>query len=115
MWGRGLSSSPETGKTDCYLLDFSGNIIRFAADYSEIFFDGLDALDAGEKLDKAIRRDDEDKPEVKACPACGFKPFAKRCIACGHEHQAQSLIEHQPGEMQEIRIRSEERRVGKEC
>jgi superfamily II DNA or RNA helicase len=104
MWGRGLRSSPETGKTDCYLLDFSGNIIRFAADYSEIFFDGLDALDAGEKLDKAIRRDDEDKPEGKACPACGFKPFARRCIACGHEHQAQSLIEHLPGEMQEIRI-----------
>src|SRR5574337_801584 len=104
MWGRGLSSSPETGKTDCFLLDFSGNIIRFAADYSEIFFDGLDALDAGEKLDKAIRRDDEEKPEGKACPACGFKPFARRCINCGHEHQAQSLVEHLPGEMQEIRI-----------
>src|SRR5574337_1032668 len=104
MWGRGLRSSPETGKTDCYLLDFSGNIIRFAADYSEIFFDGLDALDAGEKLDKAIRRDDEEKPEGKACPACGFKHFARRCIHCGHEHQAQSLVEHLPGEMQEIRI-----------
>src|SRR5574337_2059742 len=63
MWGRGLGSSPETGQTDCYLLAFSGNIIRFAADYSEIFCEGLDALDAVEKLDKAIRRDDEDKPE----------------------------------------------------
>lgn len=104
MWGRGLRSSPGTGKKDCYLLDFSGNIIRFAADFSEIFYQGLDALDAGEKLDKAIRRDDKEEKEGKACPACGFKPFAKRCIACGHEAQTHSLIEHQAGEMKEIRI-----------
>ena len=37
MWGRGLRSSPKTGKTDCLLLDFSGNIIRMADDYSEIY------------------------------------------------------------------------------
>ena len=58
MWGRGLRSSPETGKTDCILLDFSGNIIRFAEDYTEIFFNGLAELDSGEKLDKKIRKDD---------------------------------------------------------
>ena len=59
MWGRGLRSSPETGKTDCILLDFSGNIIRFADDYADIFYNGLNHLDAGEKLDKAVRKDDE--------------------------------------------------------
>ncbi len=32
MWGRGLRSSPNTGKTDAILLDFSGNIVRFADD-----------------------------------------------------------------------------------
>lgn len=104
MWGRGLRSSPETGKTDCFLLDFSGNVIRFASDYSDIFFNGLDALDSGEKLDKAIRRDNEEEKEGKACPVCGLKPFAKRCIHCGHEVKSQSLVEHLPGEMQEIRI-----------
>ena len=103
MWGRGLRSSPETGKKDCLLLDHSGNIIRFADDYAEIFFNGLAALDAGEKLDKAIRKDDEDK-EPKACPACGFKPMGKRCIACGHEVQRMSLVEALPGHMQPVTI-----------
>ena len=104
MWGRGLRSSPETGKTDCYLLDFSGNIIRFADDYSDIFFNGLDELDCGEKLDKAIRRDNEDNPEGKSCPECGYNPMGKRCISCGHEVHSSSLVEHLPGEMQEIML-----------
>jgi len=101
MWGRGLRSSPDTGKSDCLLLDHSGNIQRFLEDYTEIFFDGLDALDMGEKLDKAIRRDKEDF-ESKGCPACGYKPFAKRCMACGYEKQSQALVENVPGEMREI-------------
>lgn len=103
MWGRGLRSSPETGKQDCILLDHSGNIVRFASDFSSVFYDGLDELDAGEKLDKTIRRDDEEK-EVVACPSCGFKPFGRRCIACGFQPQNAALVEHQPGEMREIMI-----------
>lgn len=103
MWGRGLRSSPETGKTDCIILDHAGNLERFAEDFSDIFFNGLGELDAGEKLDKAIRRDDEEK-EAKACPQCGHKPFGKRCIACGFEIQAPALVEHLPGELQEVRI-----------
>lgn len=100
MWGRGLRSSPETGKKDCYLLDFSGNIIRFFEDYSDIYFNGLDALDDGEKLDKQIRTKEEF--ELKGCPACGHKPFHKRCMACGHERKQVSLVESEAGEMQEI-------------
>lgn len=103
MWGRGLRSSPETGKTDCILLDHSGNIIRFAEDFTDIFFNGLDALDAGEKLDKVIRRDDEEK-EKKGCPSCGFKPFFKRCMSCGYEAQGAALIEHGVGYAREIML-----------
>lgn len=103
MWGRGLRSSPETGKVDCLLLDHSGNIQRFAEDYSTIFFDGLDALDMGEKLDKNIRRDDEEK-ELKGCPSCGYKPFHKRCMSCGFEKQDTALVETVPGEMQEVML-----------
>jgi len=101
MWGRGLRSSPDTHKTECMLLDFSGNIIRFADDYSEIFFNGLDALDAGERLDKTIRRDTEDK-EGKTCPKCGFRPFGRKCIACGHEAKSASMQEHIAGHMSEV-------------
>ena len=102
MWGRGLRSSPDTGKKDCYLLDFSGNIIRFAEDFTEIFFNGLNSLDSGDKLDKKIRGDDDMQPN--GCPKCGYKPFHKRCMACGHEKISPARAEALPGHMQEIFI-----------
>lgn len=105
MWGRGLRSSPETGKTDLLLLDFSGNIVRFAEDYEAIYHDGLDALDMGEKLDKTIRKDDEEEADHPAnCPQCQFVPFRKRCISCGFEIIKPSLIEHAAGEMVEFKV-----------
>lgn len=103
MWGRGLRSSPETGKTDCLLLDHSGNIIRFLDDFTDIFYNGLDALDMGEKLDKAIRKEPREK-EVVACPSCGYKPFGNRCMACGFEAKNAALVEAAPGEMQAVVI-----------
>ena len=103
MWGRGLRSSKDTGKTNCILLDHSGNIIRFREDFERIYFDGLDELDMGEKLDKAIRRDEEEK-EHKGCPKCGNKPFFKHCMACGFELVKPSLVEHVSGEMKEVML-----------
>ncbi|MFZ4539601.1 DEAD/DEAH box helicase [Propionivibrio sp.] len=102
MWGRGLRASPDTGKVDCLLLDFSGNIVRFADDFADIFYNGLDSLDMGEKLDKAVRKDEE-KP-AKECPNCGYSPCGKRCISCGHEVVRPSLIVHESGEMIEFKI-----------
>lgn len=99
MWGRGLRSAPS--KTDCILLDHSGNILRFHEDFTDIYFNGLAALDDGEALDRKVRPEVSDE-EVKGCPQCGYKPFFKRCMACGYEYQAQSLMEHVPGEMQEV-------------
>lgn len=104
MWGRGLRCSPETGKTDCILLDFSGNIQRFADDYSDIFYNGLSALDSGEKLDKVIRKDDEEDKEGKSCPSCGYRPCGKRCISCGFERVSQSLVSAVAGEMAEFKV-----------
>jgi superfamily II DNA or RNA helicase len=102
MWGRGLRSSPNTGKKDCFLLDFSGNIIRFFEDFNDIYFDGLDALDAGEKLDKTARTKEEF--ETKGCPRCGHTPFHKRCMACGYERISKQISEALPGTMKEIFI-----------
>lgn len=103
MWGRGLRSSPGTGKVDCLLLDHSGNITRFLDDYTDIFYNGLDALDMGEKFDKTIRKDDEEK-ETVACPSCGYRPFGRRCISCGFEVKSAALVEVLPGEMQEVML-----------
>jgi DNA repair protein RadD len=103
MWGRGLRSSPETGKKDCLLLDHSGNILRFAEDFTEIFYSGLSELDCGEKLDKAIRKEPEEG-EHKGCPACGYQPFAKRCMGCGFEIVKAAEVEAIPGHMREVMI-----------
>ena len=102
MWGRGLRSSPETGKTDCHLLDFSGNIVRFFEDFNDIYFNGLDALNDGDKLDKKIRTQEEFEP--KGCPRCGYMPFHKRCMACGFEKITGQISDALPGHMKEIFI-----------
>jgi superfamily II DNA or RNA helicase len=102
MWGRGLRCSPETGKKDCLLLDFSGNIVRFFEDFNEIYFNGLKQLDDGEKLDKTIRKKEEF--DAKSCPRCGFEPFHKRCMACGFERVKKQISEALPGNMEEIFI-----------
>ncbi|MGC8703738.1 MAG: DEAD/DEAH box helicase [Thiomonas sp.] len=101
MWGRGLRSAP--GKKDCLLLDHSGNILRFKADFEDVFFNGVQSLDDGEKLDRQIRREPEEK-EDRGCPKCGYKPFTLRCMACGFEIVRQSLVEAEPGKMREIVI-----------
>ena len=102
MWGRGLRSSPETGKKDCHLLDFSGNIVRFFEDFNDIYFNGLEKLDDGDKLDKKIRTQEEF--ESKGCPRCRYKPFHKRCMACGYEKVSKEMSEALPGHMKEIFI-----------
>lgn len=102
MWGRGLRSSPETEKKDCHLLDFSGNIVRFFEDFNDIYFNGLEKLDDGEKLDKTARTKEEF--EKKGCPRCGYTPFHKRCMACGYEKVSTQISDAVPGHMKEIYI-----------
>lgn len=103
MWGRGLRSSADTGKTDCLLLDHSGNIRRFYDDFTDVFFNGFTGLDMAEKLDKAIRKD-ELPYDASGCPKCGHKPFRRRCMACGHQKDTSALANSAAGEMHEIRI-----------
>lgn len=99
MWGRVLRSHP--GKENAFLLDFSGNIVRFLDDYTEIFYEGLAELDNGEKLDKTIRRDEEKEPSK--CPKCGVSPCGKKCLSCGYERPTkQSTVAVSGGTMTEI-------------
>ncbi len=104
MIGRGLRCSPSTGKTDCLLLDHSGNIVRFADDFERIYHDGVDSLDDGAKLDKTVRKDDPEQYEAKPCPGCGHKPFSKRCMACGFEKPVEATEVSAAGVMREIVI-----------
>lgn len=100
MIGRGLRCSP--GKTKCVLLDFSGNIIRFADDFADVYFNGLSSLDDGERLDREVRK--EPAKEPKPCPVCGFHPVGKKCVGCGWEFKRKSEIEHEAGEAVEVDV-----------
>ncbi|VTU37090.1 type I restriction enzyme EcoKI subunit R [Variovorax sp. PBL-E5] len=102
MWGRGLRTSADTGKTDCLLLDHSGNIVRFADDFTDVFFNGLASLDKGEALDRAVRAEPKEESERSGCPKCGYKPFCQRCMSCGHEVVRQALVVAEAGEMHEV-------------
>ena len=104
MIGRGLRCSPATGKTDCLLLDHSGNIVRFADDFERIYHDGVESLDDGAKLDKTVRKDEPGEYEAKACPSCGHAPFSKRCMSCGFEKPVAAVETAVAGVMREIVI-----------
>lgn len=103
MWGRGLRSSPDTGKADCLLLDHSGNIRRFYDDFTDVYFNGFKTLDTAEKLDGTVRKDEADFNPT-GCPQCHHKPFRRRCLACGFEKESSTLVDSTAGEMKEIRI-----------
>lgn len=101
--GRGLRSSPETGKDECLVLDFSGNALRFNEDFTDVYFNGFGELSTAEKLDAKPREEPEDF-EPLGCPQCKRKPFRRRCLKCGFEKPTQSLVDETPGQMEEIFI-----------
>lgn len=103
MWGRGLRSTRDGQKSDCILIDHSGNIVRFAEDFEEFYHNGVDSLDDGEKLDSTVRKDNEEISD-KGCPKCGYTPFRKICMSCGHEKVSTSDVVHELGEAYELEL-----------
>lgn len=73
MVGRGTRLSPETGKTDCLVLDFGGNIARHGP------FDDPFIPDKKQKRDGAA--------PFKECPECGLAcgTMTRQCPGCGFE------------------------------
>jgi len=100
MWGRGLRSHP--GKKELLLLDHSGNRVRFAEDFEQFFYEGLDKLDDGKKLEKKIR--ESEPKDAKSCPRCGATPFFRRCVSCGYQKPLEERLIHQAGEMVEFKV-----------
>lgn len=74
MVGRGFRLSPETGKSDCLVLDYAGNIERHGP---------VDAVRVREP-GHGPKRDD---PLAKECPNCRemVHPAVMRCPKCGYE------------------------------
>lgn len=101
MIGRGLRSSPN--KTDCLILDHSGNCRRFHDDFVEFYFNGCGSLKEAETQDQKVRKEPEEFTS-SGCPQCQYKPFRRRCLACGFEKADKTLQGQSAGVMQEIRI-----------
>ena len=73
MVGRGFRLSPETGKTECLVLDYGKNVERFGP---------IDAIKPRERLSSEPRG-----PLVKICPECrSLIPLSVMlCKECGHQ------------------------------
>lgn len=81
MIGRGLRQYP--GKTNCTVLDFSGNWERFAADYENIFVYGVPE-DLNSDIMGFNRARSDYESDTIHCPCCGSK-IAHSCIKCGYK------------------------------
>jgi DNA repair protein RadD len=101
LLGRGLRISPETGKTDCLVLDHSGNAARFYADCEAFFDEGIAELDDGKPKEK--KKAEKAEVEPVKCPTCRHlhKP-APFCPACGHEYPKRQTVQHVPGTLKEL-------------
>jgi DNA repair protein RadD len=97
--GRGLR--PHPGKTDCVVLDHSGNFIRFWDAMHDFFENSVDALDDGKPKEKKEPKKAEKQP-VK-CPRCAHVfPGGPCCPACGYEFPKRPSVQHEAGELREL-------------
>ncbi len=100
--GRGLRSSPETGKKNCLVLDHSGNCIRFWSRMQDFFENGITELDDGDRRENEPTASKE-KKAIKCSQCFCVHAAAPRCPACGFEYPAKSSnITHVPGALKEL-------------
>lgn len=98
--GRGLRPYP--GKTECIVLDHSGNCMRFWDEMHSFFAQGAVALDDGTKKARPKLQKRERKP-VK-CPSCSHihDPLPS-CPSCGYVYKKPRAVEHVDGALLEVR------------
>jgi DNA repair protein RadD len=97
MMGRGLRTAD--GKSDLIIIDHSDTHLNlgFVTDIHET------TLDDGKH--KESSKTEKEQPLPKECSKCHFlkPPKTAECPACGFKPERQSEIEHEEGELQEIR------------
>ena len=102
FFGRGLRTAE--GKTNCIILDHSGNSARFWAQWNDFFENGVTELDDGTKKEKPKAKEDKDaEDEMMKCPHCRAMHMPRpSCPSCGHEYARKAAIEHVPGTLKEL-------------
>lgn len=100
LLGRGLRMAD--GKTDCLVLDHSGNCARFFEACEEFFDNGLDKLDDGKRRPKEKPQPKKEREPMK-CPACSaLHPPMPHCPCCGHQYPKKAALPHVPGTLREL-------------
>jgi DNA repair protein RadD len=101
FFGRGLRTSP--GKTECLVLDHSGNCRRFWDEWNDFFETGAVELDDGKKKKKETKKPEKKEREMVQCSHCKHLHLAMpHCPACGHEYPARATVAHLPGTLTEL-------------
>jgi DNA repair protein RadD len=101
FFGRGLRTAD--GKTNCIVLDHSGNSARFWTEWNDFFEHGITELDDGKKKEKPKAKEKDEEKEMVKCPMCRVMHMPRpSCPACGHEYARKKAIEHVPGDLREI-------------
>ena len=103
FFGRGLRA--HASKSECLVLDHSGNCARFWAEWNEFFNVGAVTLDDGKSKKKPPNKKvvDEDK-EPMECPSCKrlHSPLPA-CPSCGFIYpKKKNKVEHVSGSLQEL-------------
>jgi DNA repair protein RadD len=100
LFGRGLRIAD--GKTDCLVLDHSGNAARFFNRCETFFDEGAGALDDGNKPEKK-KKEDKEEAEPMKCPTCrALHSPSPVCPWCGHEYPRRESVRHVPGSLKEL-------------
>ena len=100
--GRGLRSSPETGKRDCLVLDHSGNCVRFWNRMHDFFEHGIAELDDGAR-EKRESAPPKERTVVKCSQCHCVHAAAPFCPACGFAYPPKpSTIQHVQGTLKEL-------------
>lgn len=100
FFGRGLRAHP--GKTECLVLDHSGNSRRFWREWTSFFDRGATELDDGKKKPKPKAQEDGEDAVMK-CPVCAYLHMPRpSCPACGHEYPKRPGVQHIKGSLAEL-------------
>jgi DNA repair protein RadD len=97
--GRVMRKHPE--KEFALWLDHSGNYVRFAEDWEDIYANGVTELDDGKEKPK--KEPTEKEKEAAKCPRCNaFWPGrADACACCGFVRPQRNDVTERPGELAE--------------
>lgn len=110
--GRGLRIHP--GKSECTILDHSGNCERFWPEMTEFFEQGAPELDDGKPKLKTKAKPVAGSEALK-CPKCdAVHNRAPACPECGHVYARHSRVQHVEGDLAEFHGKKPQKKEDKQ-